>query len=95
MELEEINKEIINISEFCTCYYNKDNGNELSERITNLNTYLARSAILQTDAQFIFDNALATETEKLMGHEELSATSIKNLVGGRTSTERKLLLLCF
>lgn len=93
-KLEEISKEIIDVSEFCSCYYNKDNGNELSERITNLNTYLSRSAILQTEAQFIYDIALASETEKLMGHEELSATTIKNLVTGRTATEKKLLMLC-
>ena len=92
MEIEKITSEIIEIAEFCNCWYN--NGNELSERITVLNTYLARSAVLQTEAQFIYDNSLAKETEKLMGHEELSATTIKNLVTGRTSTEKKMLLLC-
>ena len=94
VEIEKITSEIIEIAEFCNCWYNKDNGNELSERITVLNTYLARSAVLQTEAQFIYDNSLAKETEKLMGHEELSATTIKNLVTGRTSTEKKMLLLC-
>lgn len=94
METEKINAELQDISGFCSCYYNKDNGNELSERLTNLNTYLMRSAVLQTEAQFIYDKSLANETEKLMGHEELSATTIKNLVAGRTATEKKLLLFC-
>lgn len=93
MTLEQINNEITEIAEFCSCYYNKDNGHEISERLTNLNVYLSRSSILQVEAQEIFDKALASETEKLLG-QELSATVGTSLIKGRISTEAKLLRLC-
>ncbi len=93
MTLEKINKEIIDIAEFCSCYYNKDNGIEMSERLTNLSVYLSRSAILQCEAQELFDKAIASETEKLLG-QELSATVGTNLIKGRISTEAKLFRLC-
>jgi hypothetical protein len=93
MDLEEINKEIIDIAEFCSCYYNKDNGIEMSQRLTNLSVYLSRSAVLQCEAQEILDRAIAVETEKLLGHE-LSATVGTNLIKGRIATENKLLKLC-
>ena len=93
MTLEKINEEIINIAEFCSCYYNKDNGNEMSERLTNLNIYLSRSTILQCEAQELLDRAIASETERLLG-QELSATVGTNLIKGRIVMEAKLLKLC-
>jgi hypothetical protein len=93
MTLEEIGKEIIEISEFTSCYYNKDNGIEVSERITNLNVYLSRTAVLLSEAQFLFDNRFASETEKLIGNELLTASTINNLAKSRCATEKKLLTL--
>jgi hypothetical protein len=93
MTLEQINKEILDIADFCSCYYDKDNGTEMSERLTNLNVYLSRSTILQCDAQEILDRAIASETERLLG-QELSATVGTNLIKGRVVMESKLLRLC-
>jgi hypothetical protein len=91
--LEEIEKEITDIVEFISCYYNKDNGNEVSERITNLNIYLARTSVLLSEAQFLFDERFSSETEKLIGNELLTASTINNLAKSRCATENKLLKL--
>ena len=90
MTLEDIQKEITEIAEFCSCYYHKDNGIEMTERLTNLNVYLARSAVLLSEAQFLMDNKFAAETERLIGNELLTPSIITNLGKARCSTENKL-----
>jgi hypothetical protein len=93
MSLDEIEKEITEIIGFISCYYNKDNGNEVSERITNLNIYLARTSVLLSEAQFLFDERFSSETEKLIGNELLTASTINNLAKSRCAIENKLLKL--
>ncbi len=93
MEIIEIQKELEEIIGFISCFYNKDNGNEVSERITNLNVYLARTSVLLSEAQFLFDERFAKETEKLIGNELLTASTINNLAKSRCATEKKLLTL--
>lgn len=93
MKIEEIQKEIIEITEFCSCHYDQSNGIEVSERITCLNVYLARSSVLLSEAQFLFDERFAEETQKLIGNETITASTINNLAKSRCATEGKLLRL--
>lgn len=93
MTTEDIAKEITEISEFTSTWYNKDQGHEMSERLTNLNVYLSRTAVLQPEAQALLDIAMANETEKLIGRD-LTPSVITNLAKGRCATEMKLWKLC-
>jgi hypothetical protein len=93
MTFEEIKNEIEEVVGFISCYYNKDNGAEISERITRLNVYLARTSVLLSEAQFLFDERFAKETESLIGNELLTASTINNLAKSRCATEGMLLKL--
>lgn len=93
MNINDMQKEIVEITEFCSCHYDKDNGIEVSERITCLNVYLARSAVLLSEAQFLFDERFAKETESLISNEKLTASTINNLAKSRCAIEGKLLKL--
>ena len=93
MTHEEISKELNGIIEYLSCWYDKDNGVEISERITSLNVYLARTSVLLSEAQYLFDVKFASETEKLIGNESLSPSTINNLGKSRCAIENKLLKL--
>jgi len=93
MSLDEIISEIKEISEFTATWYNKDQGHEMSERLTNLNVYLSRSAVLQSEAQALVDIALANETEKI-ADKGYTPTIITNIAKGKVATELKLWKLC-
>lgn len=93
MKLEEINSELTDITEFCACYYNKDNGVELSERLTSLNVYLARSAVLLGEAQEVYGNSLAEKSNELLSLD-LAPSVFNNVLKGRLAVEQKLLTLC-
>lgn len=91
--IDEITKEISDIAEFCSCYYSKDSGVEMSERLTNLNIYLARTSVLQSEAQELLDHSIATETEKLITMN-LPPSIITSLAKGKSAAYNKLWKLC-
>ena len=93
MTFEEITQEIEDISGFCACVYDQTNGQEMSERLTNLHVYLARSGTLQAEAQYLLDSSIAVETEKLITMD-LAPSVITSLSKGRSATFQKLWKLC-
>lgn len=90
---EEVLEQIAEIAEFCKCWYDKTNVQEMSERLTNLNVNLAKSADLLVRAQEIYHNGIAVETEKLL-NSDISPSVLNNLVKGRVATYNKLYTLC-
>ncbi|MEM3091510.1 MAG: hypothetical protein QXD05_00030 [Candidatus Pacearchaeota archaeon] len=93
MRIEEIENELSEIIDFAGCYYNKDNSEEINERITNLNVYLARSAVLLSEAQYLYDRKYADETEALLSEQQLSPSVITNLAKSRCALEGKIVKL--
>lgn len=96
MELEKLTEELNNIYSYCNTGYNHKDGNELSERITKLNVYLARSSMLLGEAQFYYDKAQGEEAENIIEEEgktgiKISPTVFKQLINGRTINEMKVL----
>jgi len=96
MKLEKLTDELNGMYQYCTTRYNSNDGNELIERITDLNIYLARSASMLSWAQFYYDKAQGEEAEKLVKDQEgtgikISPTVFKQLINGRTINEAKIL----
>ena len=96
MELDQLTKELNDIYKYCTTNYNQDDGGILTERITELNVYLARSSALLSHAQYHYDKAQGKEAEKIIRDEgktgiKISPTVFKQLINGRTVNEAKIL----
>ena len=96
MELDKLTTELNEIYKYCTTNYNQDEGGILTERITTLNIYLARSSALLSHAQYHYDKAQGEEAEKLINDQESTGTKIsptvfKQLINGRTVNEAKIL----
>ena len=96
MELEKLTEQLNEIYGYCVVTYNEKDGNELSDRVTNLNVYLARSSSLLSWAQFYYDKAQGEEAEKILMEEKqkgikISPTVFKQLINGRTVSEAKVL----
>ena len=96
MKLEKLTDELNGIYQYCTTRYSSNDGNELVERITDLNIYLARSAAMLSWAQYYYDKAQGEEAEKLVKEQadndiKISPTVFKQLISGRTTNETKIL----
>ena len=96
MELLNLTRELNDIYSYCNTGYKHKDGNELSERITTLNVYLARSSMLLGEAQFHYDTKQGEEAEKIVKEElktgiKISPTVFKQLINGRTAQETKIL----
>lgn len=95
MTEEEILEEITDIAGFCEVTYDQTNGEELSERLTNLNVYLARTAQLEVEATALYDARLADVTIRIADiYKTFGATERKNIANGEISTHKKLVELC-
>ncbi|MCP4394519.1 MAG: hypothetical protein GY804_09680 [Alphaproteobacteria bacterium] len=99
MKIDKLTDELNSMYQYCTSRYSKDSGDELAERITELNIYLARSASMLSWAQFYYDKAQGEESEAILKEEKdtglrIAPTIFKQLVNGRTVNEAKILKFC-
>ncbi|OGU55440.1 MAG: hypothetical protein A2V66_16845 [Ignavibacteria bacterium RBG_13_36_8] len=99
MSKEQVAEELEEIYQYLVGEYDKNDGNELANRITKLNIYLARSTALLSWAQFYYDKAQGEEAENLANEyaetkKKLSPTVFKQLINGRTINEMKLWKFC-
>lgn len=79
---------------FCSGGYNQDNGEEMSERLTQLSIYLARSAVVQGNAQYFLDLKQGIESElTLKNVPGVTPSMLTKIVAGKCANEMKLLKL--
>ena len=94
-ELEGIIAEIEDIAGYCSTTYDETNGEELSERLTTLDVYLARTAVMLSDSLKIYNYKLGVETEKLLKRKSsITPSVLNNIVKGKCSIEGRVLKLC-
>lgn len=89
MTLEEINKECERMQEFLEITAS-DDPDELVQRLTEINVYLARSSKLLADARLLQSERIRQEVEDNMGTiRMLSATLAKKYVDALASEESR------
>ena len=96
MTTEELAEQLKDIYAYVGKPYNEKDGQEISERITRLSVYLARSAELLSWSQFFYDKAKGDASEEAIKQydNKLSPTVMKSLVESRSRNEGKLHKAC-
>jgi len=92
---EEIaTQELERMYAFCSQGYNQENGEEISDRLTKLSMFLARSAVVQGNAQYFLDIKQGLESElTLKNVPNVTPSMLTKIVNGKCALEAKLLKL--
>ena len=96
-DLTDIALQIEKIYKYLVQRYDEKDGTILTERITNLNVALARSAELLADAEYYLNKKKGLESGKIYENERLSKlkpTEIKFLLDGKTADEQRVYKQC-
>ena len=95
IDIISISVEIKEISAYCKEAYNEKDGDGMSERITKLNSYLARSSELLSSAWYFLNVKRGEVSERLhKENDKLAPTKLKELMAGDLAQEESTYKLC-